>query len=238
MDNPLEKYPELRHPPAQPKDPGQNWLKILGIVVVACAVSTLVAVIAVYFYLFPGPFKPVTLSSNEEQILEQKLERLDSMQRTPSLHKDRLRPDRNENLQPERYTETDASREVTLTERELNALLARNTDLAAKLAIDLSEDLASARLRLPLDEDLPFFGGKILKVSAGLEMSYRGQRPVVVLRGVSLWGVPIPNAWLGNMKNVDLVQEFGDHEGFWKSFADGIDEVKISDGQVRVRLRE
>ena len=117
-------------------------------------------------------------------------------------------------------------------------MLARNTDLAAKLAIDLSEDLASARLRLPLDEDLPFFGGKILKVSAGLEMSYRGQRPVVVLRGVSLWGVPIPNAWLGNMKNVDLVQEFGDHEGFWKSFADGIDEIKISDGQVRVRLKE
>ena len=238
MDNPLEKYPELRQPPAQPKDPGQNWLKILGIVVVASAVSTLVAVTAVYFYLFPGPFKPVTLSSNEEQVLEQKLERLDSVQRTPSLHKDRLQPDRNESLQPERYTETDASREVTLTERELNALLARNTDLAAKLAIDLSEDLASARLRLPLDEDLPFFGGKILKVSAGLEMSYRNQRPVVVLRGVSLWGVPIPNAWLGNMKNVDLVQEFGDREGFWKSFADGIDEVKISDGQVRVRLKE
>mgnify|MGYP000048901194 CR=1 FL=1 len=225
--------------PSPPQHSQQgSWLKIFSIVVVACAVSTLVAVTAVYFYLFPGPFKPVSLSSSEEQVLEQKLERLDSIQRTPSLHKDRLQPDRNKNLQPERYTETDASREVTLTERELNALLARNTDLAAKLAIDLSEDLASARLRLPLDEDLPFFGGKILKVSAGLEMSYRGQRPVVVLRGVSLWGVPIPNAWLGNMKNVDLVQEFGDHEGFWKSFADGIDEVKISDGQVRVRLRE
>lgn len=238
MDNPLEKYPELRHPPARQTGQGQSWLKVLGIVVVACAVATLVAVTAVYFYLFPGPFKPVTLSSGEEQILEQKLERLDSMQRTPSLHKDRLQPDRSESLQPERYTEADANREIILTERELNALLAKNTDLARKLAIDLSEDLASAKLLIPLDEELPILGGKTLKVTAGLEMSYRNQRPVVALRGVSLWGVPIPNAWLGNMKNVDLVQEFGDREGFWKSFADGIDEVKISDGQLRVRLKE
>jgi hypothetical protein len=238
MDNPLEKYPELRHPPAQQTGHGQSWLKVLGIVVVACAVATLVAVTAVYFYLFPGPFKPVTLSNSEEQVLEQKLERLDSMQRSPALHKNRLQPDRNEGLQPERYTEADAKREIILTERELNALLAKNTDLARKLAIDLSEDLASAKLLIPLDEELPILGGKTLKVTAGLEMSYRNQRPVVALRGVSLWGVPIPNAWLGNMKNVDLVQEFGDREGFWKSFADGIDEVKISDGQLRVRLKE
>ena len=238
MDNPLEKYPGLQQAPARDKGSGQSWLKILGIVVVACAVSTLVAVTAVYFYLFPGPFKPVTLSSSEEQVLEQKLERLDSTQRTPSLHKDRLQPERGEHLQPERYTETDANREVVLTERELNALLAKNTDLARKLAIDLSEDLASAKLLIPLDEEFPILGGKTLKVTAGLEMSYRDQRPVVALRGVSLWGVPIPNAWLGNMKNVDLVQEFGGQEGFWKSFADGIDEVKISDGQLRVRLRE
>ena len=155
-----------------------------------------------------------------------------------SLHKDRLQPDQGKDLQPERYTETDANREIILTERELNALLAKNTDLASKLAIDLAEDLASAKLLIPLDEEFPILGGKTLKVTAGLEMSYRDQRPVVALRGVSLWGVPLPNAWLGNMKNVDLVQEFGDQKGFWKSFADGIDEVKISDGQLRVRLKE
>ena len=120
----------------------------------------------------------------------------------------------------------------------MNALLAKNTDLARKLAIDLSEDLASAKLLIPLDEELPVLGGKTLKVTAGLELSYRNQRPVVALRGVSLWGVPIPNAWLGNMKNVDLVREFGDREGFWKSFADGIDEIKVSEGQLLVRLKE
>ena len=238
MHNPIEKAPNLQHTPPQQTDSGQNWLKIFGIVVAASIVATLVAVTVVYFYLFPGPFRPVTLSKGEEQVLEQKLERLDSMQRTPSLHKGRLQPDQDQGLQPERYTGTDADREIILTERELNALLAKNTDLASKLAIDLAEDLASARLLIPLDEEFPILGGKTLKVTAGLEMSYRDQRPVVALRGVSLWGVPIPNAWLGNMKNVDLVQEFGKQEGFWKSFADGIDEIKISDGQLRVRLKE
>ncbi len=238
MNNPLEKYPELQHAPPRQKDSGQNWLKIFGIVVAASIVSTLIAVTAVYFYLFPGPFRPVTLSSSEEQVLEQKLERLDSMQRSAALHKNRLQPDQGKDLQPERYTETDANREIILTERELNALLAKNTDLASKLAIDLAEDLASAKLLIPLDDEFPILGGKTLKVTAGLEMSYRDQRPVVALRGVSLWGVPIPNAWLGNMKNVDLVQEFGDERGFWKAFSDGVAEIEISDGQLRVKLKE
>jgi hypothetical protein len=28
-------------------------------------------------------------------------------------------------------------------------------------------------------------------------------------------GVPIPNAWLGNLKNVELAQEFSGNDGFW-----------------------
>jgi hypothetical protein len=55
---------------------------------------------------------------------------------------------------------------------------------------------------------------------------------------VSVWGVPIPNAWLGGLKNVDLVGEFGGQEGFWKSFADGIEYVQVTDGQVVVKLKE
>lgn len=243
MNDELQELLGTQKPPEQ-QTSGHSWLKILGIVVVACVISTLVALGAVYLYLFPGSFKPVTLSASEEQVLENKLERLDTMQRSPVLHKKRRQlgeksqPVQNEELQPERYSETDANREIILTERELNALLAKNTDLASKLAIDLSQDLASAKLLIPLDEEFPVLGGKTIKVTAGLELAYKSNKPVVVLRGISLWGVPIPNAWLGNMKNVDLVQEFGDQKGFWGAFADGIDEVEISDGQLRVRLKE
>jgi hypothetical protein len=244
MNDQLQNIPSSPRPPTQEQKTQHSGLKIFGIVVIACVISTLVALGAVYFYLFPGSFKPVTLSSREEQVLEQKLERLDSIQRSPVLHKQRKQkreeptPGQAEGLQAERYSETDANREIILTERELNALLAKNTDLASKLAIDLSQDLASAKLLIPLDEDFPLLGGKTLKVTAGLELAYKAQKPVVALRGISLWGVPIPNAWLGNIKNVDLVQEFGDQKGFWAAFADGIDEVEVSEGQLRVRLKE
>ncbi len=235
MNNDSQNATNLQKTPAPEQRPRQNWLKILGIVAVATVLSTVLVLWAAHAYLFPGSFKPVTLSAGEEQRLESKLERLETMQRAPTLHKGRLSEG---SLQPERYSESAANRQIILSERELNALLAKNTDLASKLAINLSQDLASAKLLIPLDDEFPVLGGKTLKVTAGLELAYRGEKPVVILRSISLWGVPIPNAWLGNMKNIDLVQEFGDQKGFWKAFADGIEEVEISEGQLRMMLRE
>jgi hypothetical protein len=188
-------------PSSQQEKAPFNWLKILGIVIFASVISTLVAVGVVYLYLFPGDFKPVALSVSEEQALESKLDQLGSMQRSRVLHQDREQINGRKDLQPERYNETDANREIILTERELNALLAKNTDLASKLAINLSQDLASAKLLIPLDEEFPILGGKTLKVTAGLELAYKNEKPIVALRGISLWGVPIPNAWLGNWQH-------------------------------------
>ena len=228
-----------QHLPSNQKGETQHsWLKVLGIVVVASVISTLVAIGVVYLYLFPGAFKPVTLSASEEQVLESKLEQLGSVQRSRVLHQDSEQIGGKEDLQPERYNENDANREIIVTERELNSLLAKNTDLASKLSIDLSQDLASAKLLIPLDEEFPLLGGKTLKVTAGLELAYKNEKPIVALRGISLWGVPIPNAWLGNIKHVDLVQEFGDQKGFWAAFSDGVEEMEVSEGQLRVKLKE
>jgi hypothetical protein len=71
-----------------------------------------------------------------------------------------------------------------------------------------------------------------------VELAYREGRPVVIIKGVSIWGVPVPNAWLGNVKNIDLVGEFGADRGFWKSFADGVQNIRVEDGQLRVQLKE
>ena len=61
---------------------------------------------------------------------------------------------------------------------------------------------------------------------------------MVILRGVSVMGIPVPNAWLGNLKNVDLVEQFGDGSGFWKRFADGVELIEIDDGKLHVKLKE
>ncbi|RMH17207.1 MAG: arginine N-succinyltransferase, partial [Gammaproteobacteria bacterium] len=71
---------------------------------------------------------------------------------------------------------------------------------------------------------------------AGLNLSYKNRRPVVRLVGISVWGVPLPNAWLGNMKNVDLIEHFGDQGGFWQALANGIADIQVSEGKLRIEL--
>ncbi len=184
-------------------------------------------------YVFASTFTPVTLGAREAQVLDAKLARLEAA--GVPRHTRRAGPPP---LTAEKYSEDEASREIVLTERELNAMLAKNTDLARKLAFRLSDDLISAKLLLPLDEDLPLLGGRTLRVTAGLRLGYADGRPVVALKGVSLWGVPLPNAWLGGLKNVDLVKEFSEEGGFWKTFGDGVELMRVEEGRLRIKLRE
>ena len=60
----------------------------------------------------------------------------------------------------------------------------------------------------------------------------------VVLKGVTVMGVPIPNAWLGGLKNIDLISEFGDEQGFWKGFSEGVDNIHVEDGELKIKLKE
>ena len=221
-----------------------NGWKTFGIIVIVLAIITVVFFI-IKDYLFPNAFKPVTLSAKETQSLNQKLLSLNlpglstqpksATNNTTTAAGTHITP---APLEPQAYSEKGASREVNFSEKEINAIIAHNTDMADKLAIDLSNNLASARLLLPLDPDLPMFGGKTLKLNAGIEIAFRHSRPIVKLKGVSAWGVPVPNAWLGNLKNVDLINEFGGREGFWKSFADGIEYVNVTEGQLNIKLKE
>ncbi len=203
-----------------------SGIKLFFLVVGVAVVTSILTVWLGTLYFFPKKFKPVELSRSESQALADKIDRLDPS----SQHQ--------KGLTPEKYTENAESRHITFSERELNALLAKNTDLAEKLAIDLSDNLASARLIIPLDPDLPILGGKTLKLNAGLELRYEDAKPVVMLRGISLWGAPLPNSWIGGIKNVDLVKEFGGESGFWKSFSEGIEYVRVEDGKLSLQLKE
>lgn len=66
---------------------------------------------------------------------------------------------------------------------------------------------------------------------------YRDGQPVVVLKGVTLMGVLLPNAGLCEIKNIDLVWEFGGEAGFRKSFADGVDHIRFSEAGARSSSR-
>jgi len=221
----LEKVPEKRR---------FDWLHVTLILLLAIIVTLLASFWLFKVYLFPDQFTPVTLNTHEERVLSKKIHRLAG----GSLSADQQRSvdgksisltEKNavdEELRPEPYTE------------ELNALVAENTDLANRVAIDLSDNLLSAKLLVPMNDDFPVIGGKTIKVHAGLELSYADNKPVVVLKGIRIMGVPLPSSWLGNMKNIDLVEEFGREAGFWQALASGIDHVQVRQNQLNIRLKE
>lgn len=236
--------------PEQPNERRFGCFQVFAIMLVTVLITIGVTLWVAKTYIFPSQFEPVVLTSQENQLLSEKLSMFDFSQSktttsaptgTATAHKQKNSVDDenpNESLQPKAYSEKGASRKIFFTERELNAMLAKNTDLATKVAIDLADNLISARLRIPVDEDFPIFAGKTLRAAAGVELAYRGEKPVVILKGVKLMGVPIPNAWLGGLKNIDLIQEFGGEEGFWKLFSDGVQSIETKEGKLNIILKE
>tara|TARA_B100000809_G_C15138378_1_gene531700 strand:+ start:969 stop:1709 length:741 start_codon:yes stop_codon:yes gene_type:complete len=229
--------------------------------IIITVLITLSLIVAIYWlftrYLFPTQFSPVDLSQQETLLLNNKLRSVklpligstgSSVSSQQAMLSQRHQPAPASNnsqvdkrLTPEAYSEVDARREISFSERELNAILAHNTELADKLVFDLSDDLISVKWLLPLDPEFPLLGGKTLKFTAGVEIAYRNQQPSVSFRGLSLWGVPLPSAWMGELKHINLVSEYSggtDQKSFWQSFAAGIDHIKISDGELFVKLKE
>jgi hypothetical protein len=209
--------------------PKKNIWKIFGITIITIAII-IGGIWLVREYLFPQTFTPVVLSDGETQRLNQKLNVLS----LPNIKGKKVTQTQ---LKPEPYSEVNANREIFFSEREVNAMIAHNTDMANNLVIDLSDNLASAKLLIRTDSDLPLFGDKIVRVNMGLELAFAQGKPIVKLRGISAWGVPLPNSWLGGIKNIDLVQEFGDNNGFWQGFAEGIDYINVSEGKLVVKLK-
>ena len=210
--------------PAKPKSNG--W-RTFGIIVITIVVTIAIGYWLVTSYLFPDKFTPVVLNESEQQVLDKKLKRVGVGASATS-----------KALKAEPYSEVGASRDIHFTEKELNAMLANNTDLADKLAINLSDELVSALLLVDLDPTFPVLGGKTVKLTAGMELGLNNGKPHAVLKGVSIWGVPLPNAWLGNMKNMDLIEEFGESGGFWQAVNEGVETIEVEDGQLRIRLKE
>ncbi|MCC8996116.1 MAG: arginine N-succinyltransferase [Nitrosomonas sp.] len=223
------------------KSSNMEWSQVLLIIVATILITIAGTYWVLKTYVFTSSFTPVALNEKEEKSLQAKLRAIgyDADFSTGQTNKsNKAEVDSDGNLVPEAYSEKNAVREITFTERELNGLLAKNTDLAQKLAIDLANNLVSAKLLIPLEEDFPVLGGKTLRLNAGIGMAYENEKPVIILKGISVMGVPVPNAWLGGIKNIDLVSEFGVDPGFWKSFSQGVDHIQVTDGEINIKLKE
>jgi len=189
-------------------------------------------------YLYAATFEPMRLTESEQHSLDRKMAQLGQFDNPSSSSPKPPDVSPQGPLEPEPYSEEGASREIQLTEREVNALIAKDADMAKYVAVDLAENLISVNLVVPVNEDVPIAGGKTLKLNFGVKLSYANGKPVVAMQGISLGGVPLPSAWWGDIKHLNLVEEFGGSGGFWNQFAKGVEDLTIQDGHLRIQLKE
>jgi len=214
---------------------GCLWVSLLLLVTIVLTV--LLTLWVARTWLFSAQVDSVELTVAEQRQLDEKLKVLTG-ERSPASSSVRPeQPPLRQPPQPERYEEKPEQRVVYFTERELNAMIARNPELADRMALHLSDDLLSVTWLVDLPPDFPVFGGQKVRLASGLRLSYQVGRPVLALEGVSVMGVPLPSAWLGGIKGLDLIGS--DVEGgLWQVFGEGIADLKVEQGRLKVELAE
>lgn len=205
----------------------------------SCLVPVLIGIIAVlvvtlgFLWWTNRPIKPVELSADEKAVVQGKVEAIQSGEAFP--------PDPNyekgkRDLGPPEPTYEKGKREIILTERELNGLLNEQTTLGKTLKFELATDAIHARYETDLDPDLPVVGGKKLKARARFQIKTALGVPSVVLEDLTVWGVSLPNDWLGQLKGKDILGEIlGAGKG---GKVAGIEEMTVEPGQLKIKLKE
>ncbi len=134
-------------------------------------------------------------------------------------------------LIPEAYEEDPARRQIRFSERELNAAIARDPALAGRAAVRLSPGQVSASFLVDVPEELPLLGGRSLRIRTGVQLLTRDGRIEARLLGVSIGGVPVPDAWLGGFKGSDLLATSG-----LGQLGAGIEALEVVEGELALRL--
>lgn len=161
------------------------------------------------------PIKPVELSVAEKAVVAEKVEAIQNPDAGPAYEK--------------------GSKEIILTERELNGLLNENTTLGKSVKFELARNAVHARVETDLDPDLPIVGGKRLKARARFLVSENPGEAALVLDDLTVWGVSLPNEWLGGLKGRDLLAEVLGGKGGKMA---GVEEFKVEPGRLYIRLAE
>ncbi len=173
--------------------------------------------------IYASPFTPVALSATEQSALDQKLEVLKQSGTAEAAPVD-----------PEV-----AKRTLTITDREINAFLEQQ-GLGEQVKVSLHNGGGTATFLLPMSSDgVPGSGPTLrISVSLGAKMD-QDKKFALSISDVSVGGVPLPNAWLGNMKGLNMLADapISDDPAL-KAFAAGIRDFSIRSGQLSVVLNE
>jgi hypothetical protein len=218
-------------PPSVPQPasiaPRSSWRK-KALIVTSIVFGTATLTIAgtawwVKRNVYASPFTPVALSATEQSALDQKLEVLKQSGTAEAAPVD-----------PEI-----AKRTLTITDREINAFLEQQ-GLGEQVKVSLQNGGGTATFLLPMSSDgVPGSGPTLrISVSLGAKMD-QDKKFALSISDVSVGGVPLPNAWLGNMKGLNMLADapISDDPAV-KAFVAGIRDFSIRAGQLNVVLNE
>ncbi len=116
-----------------------------------------------------------------------------------------------------------------LTEREINGLIHANTNLGEDVKVELASGAIHLRVKTKLDPDVPVLGGKTVKAKARLIAS---NEEGLVIDDITVYGVSLPNAWVGNLKGVSLFSALEDQ------LPAGVKSIEVRNGEMQVELEE
>ena len=174
-------------------------LTLLGLVVI------IIATVAITVWYIQRPIKPVALSATEKAVVEKKLDRLDEASRS-AIPAPKTKDPQTQPEEDRLYVR--GSKELRLTERELNGLLNANTDLGNTLRFELARDAINAYVARPIPQDVPVLGGKMFRARGRFRLSLtKGAEPYAILEDVTVFGVSLPKAWLGGIKGENLLAD-------------------------------
>jgi hypothetical protein len=160
------------------------------------------------------PIRPVVLSGAEKAAVAEKVEAIQK---------------------PEEPAYEKGGKEIVLTERELNGLLHENTTLGNSVCFELATNAVHARVETDLDPDLPLVGGKRLKARARFLVAEEPGKAALILEDLTVWGISLPNDWLGGLKGKDLL---GEAIGAKGGRIPGVEEFRVEPGKLTIRLME
>jgi hypothetical protein len=166
----------------------------------------------------PAPFKPVALTSQEEVAFEQKLAVFSG------------------NAAPVTDLE---KRTLVITEKEVNAWLAKN-DLGENVQVRFKDGKITGAIILELPADFPMLAEQKIKASLAFVAHLNDASRDLALQvdDVTVGGMPLPNAWVGDIKGMNLVDESARVDPAMEKFLKGIRQFEIRDGLAVVKLNE
>ncbi len=106
------------------------------------------------------------------------------------------------------------------------------------MRIEFAKDAVNAYLAVPIPKDFPIGGGKMFRARGRFRVSLgNGGQPYAVIEDVTVFGLSLPNAWLGGLKGQNLIGEaMGERKG--SPALRGIKNLRIEPGAMVLELED